>query len=158
MQRLRPWTAEESLSELTLNFDWDSTSSMIAMLRVHLYEYGIVPTWNFGFCGGRPELAAPISWAYTWPSLVAYALPPNQAVIALWLLMTAVGFLATRRVLYRWCRDDTAALLGASVYAFSGYFVARFNVGHAGFAFFHLVPVLLLLFDEAFERQMTGTS
>ena len=154
MPRLRPWTAEESLSELTLSFDWDSTASMIAMLRVHLYEYGVVPTWNFGFCGGRPELAAPISWAYTWPSLIAYALPPNQAVIALWLLMTAVGFLATRRVLYRWSRDDTAALLGASVYAFSGYFVARFNVGHAGFAFFHLVPVLLLLFDVAFERYM----
>ena len=29
VQRLCPWTAEESLSELTLNFDWDSTANMI---------------------------------------------------------------------------------------------------------------------------------
>ena len=121
MPSLRPWTAEEGLSELTLGFDWDSTASMIAMLRVHLYEYGTVPTWNFGFCGGRPELAAPISWAYTWPSLIAYALPPNHAVLALWLLMTAVGFLATRAILLRWTRNGTAAVSGACVYAFSGY-------------------------------------
>lgn len=158
MQRLSPWTAEQDLSELTLNFDWDSTASMIAMLRVHLYEYGTVPTWNFGFCAGRPELAAPISWAYTWPSLVAYALPPNHAVIALWLVMTAVGFLATRAFLLRRTGSRAAAALGACVYAFSGYFAARFNVGHAGFAFFHLVPVLVLLFDVAFERQLRRES
>ena len=158
MQRLRPWTAEESLSELTLNFDWDSTANMIAMLRVYLYEHGTIPTWNFGFCGGRPELASPISWAYTWPSIIGYALPPNHALISLWLLMTAVGFLATRAILLRWTRSGTAAVSGACVYAFSGYFAARFNVGHVSFAFFHLVPVLVLLFEVAFERYQRGES
>ena len=94
---VRPWEAEQSLSSLTFWADWDPVTSMILSLRIHLFEYGTIPSWNFMFCGGRPELSVPYSWAYTWPSLFAYALPPNHAIIAVWVAMTGVGLFATRK-------------------------------------------------------------
>ncbi len=62
----------------TLFADWDSVASMIFSLRSYFIEHGTVPTWNFMFCGGHPELSVPFSWAYAWPSLFGYVLPPIQ--------------------------------------------------------------------------------
>lgn len=152
----RPWIAEESLSDLTLYADWDSMASMIAALRVNLFEYGVIPTWNFLICGGRPELSIPSSWAYTWPSLFAYALPPNQALILVWMLMSVVGFLAMRRLLIRWTGNGLGATVGACVYVFNGYFAVRFNVGQVSFAFFHLIPVMMLVYERAFQSELAG--
>ena len=90
------WNSEESLTNLTLYADWDSVLSMMLSLRAHLFKFGTIPSWNFMFCHGRPELAVPYSWAYTWPSLFVYAMPSMYAVIAIWTLMTAVGFVSTR--------------------------------------------------------------
>ncbi len=152
----RVWTLPEPLAALTLPFDWDSVASMIASLRYYAFEHGAIPVWNFTFCGGRPELAVPFSWAWTWPSLLAYALPPNQAILAAWALLTAVGALATRALLLRWTGDSAAAALGALLYAGSGYFGAHFNVGHASFAFFHLVPLSMALFEAGLARRLRG--
>ncbi len=151
---LRPWQAEESLADLTLYGDWDSVASMILSLRIHWFEYGTIPTWNFMFCGGRPELSVPYSWAYTWPSVFAYALTPNYAILAVWTAMTVVGLLATRALLLRWTGSSIGAWVGACLFVFSGYFAARFNAGHVTFAFFHLVPVLMLLFELGFARAL----
>ncbi len=76
----RPWTAEESLCDQTLFANWDGVASMIFSLRTYLIEHGTVPTWNFMFCGGHPELSVPFSWAYAWLSLFGYVLPPILAV------------------------------------------------------------------------------
>ncbi len=65
MPKINTWTAEQSLSELTPFADWDPVAAMIASLRIHLFEFGTIPTWNYMFCGGRPELAQPFSWAYS---------------------------------------------------------------------------------------------
>lgn len=131
---------------------------MIALLRVHLFEHGTIPSWNFAMCGGHPELAVPFSWAWAWPSLLAYALPPGPAILAAWAGLTALGFLSVRALLRRWTGSRRGAFLGACVYAFSGYFAAHFNVGHANFAFFHLVPAMMLLFEVAFARRLGGRS
>jgi hypothetical protein len=152
----RVWTLGEPLSELSLPFDWDSVASMIGSLRVYALEHGSIPVWNFTFCGGRPELAVPFSWAWTWPSLFAYLLPPNPAILAVWALLTAAGALATRALLLRWTGDSGAAALGALLYAGSGYFGAHFNVGHASFAFLHLVPVAMALFEAGLARRLRG--
>jgi len=98
---VRVWTADEPLSDLTLFGDWDYMASMVSSLRIHLFEHGTIPTWNFLLCGGRPELAIPSSWAWAWPSLLAYTLPPNAALLTLWLSMTAIGILAMRSLLLR---------------------------------------------------------
>jgi hypothetical protein len=152
----RPWTASESLADLTLFRDWDYMSSMVASLRTHLFEYGTVPTWNYLVCGGRPELSIPGSWAYVWPSLFAYALPPNHALIAVWVVMSLAGFFALQALLRDWTGHRLAASLGASLFVFNGFFAARFNPGHVPFAFVHLVPVMLLLFERGFASSLEG--
>lgn len=157
-ERVRAWTAPESLADLTLFSDWDSVASMIASLRIHLFEHGTVPVWNFSFCGGRPELAVPFSWAYTWPSLFAYAFEPNAAILAVWAALTTVGVLSLAALLRRWTGSPLAAATGACLYAFNGYFAVTFVAGHVSFAFFHLVPLLMLLFERSFAAACRGHS
>ncbi len=153
----RPWaTTEASLSDLTPFADWDPVLSTILSLRTYLFEHGAIPTWNYMLCGGRPELSVPFSWAYTWPSLFGYSLPPIHAVIAVWIVMTAVGFSSLRGLLRRWGADSLGASTGACLYAFSGCFAARFEAGHISVAFFHLVPLLMLLFEIGFARALAG--
>jgi hypothetical protein len=143
------WTAPEPVSTLMLGGDWDYFASMAASLRRYLFEHHAVPAWNFMFCGGRPELGNPQGWAYAWPSLFAYALPPNWAIVALWIVTTAVGVCAFFGV----ARDLLGSRLGAAtaacVYAFNGFFGAHFNVGHVSFAAVHLVPLCMLFFGRA---------
>lgn len=153
---VRVWESDQPLSELMLRADWDSGASMIASLQRHLFDYGTIPTWNFTVCGGRPELAIPASWAWTWPSAFAYLLAPNQALMALWICSSAIGFVATRALLRRWSGSPLGATVGACLYVFSGYFAARFHVGHYPFAFFHLVPLLILVFELGLERGLEG--
>ena len=145
------WTAKERLGDLSLHADWDSVASMIEALRIYLFDHGTVPTWNFFFCGGRPELAVPYSWAFTWPSLFAYAFPPNQAIVAVWMAMSVVGFAATRALFLRWTGSRLGAFFGAGLYVSSGMFVKAFQFGHVSWAFYHLVPVLMLLFERTLE-------
>jgi hypothetical protein len=145
----RAWTADESLADLSLQFDWDYFASMVAALRVYAFEHGTAPVWNFPICAGRPELAIPSSWAYTWPSVFAYLFHPNAAIVALWIALTAAGIAATYCLLSRWTADRIGAATGACLYACSGYFAVRFHLGHVSFAFFHLVPVLLLAWERA---------
>jgi len=152
----RVWESQESLSDLTLWADWDWFASMIASLRLYLFEHGTVPTWNFMFCGGHPELADPQSWAWTWPSLLAYLLPPNHALFALWLGMTLVGFAALRGLLFRWSQSALGSTVGACVFVFSGFFAARFNAGHASYVFYHGVLVLILCFERGIECGLGG--
>jgi hypothetical protein len=155
-ERVRAWTAAEPLGELTLFSDWDSVAAMITSLRVHAFEYGTIPVWNFSFCGGRPELAIPFSWAYTWPSLFAYALAPNVAIVTLWILLTGLGVASTAALLRGWTGSRLGAAVGALVYALSGYFVMTFVAGHVTFAFFHLVPVAMLLFERSLAASARG--
>ena len=82
---------------------------MIASLRVHLFEHQTIPVWNFMFCGGRPELAVPFSWAYTWPSLFGYALAPMHAIIAAWIALSLVGLLAAKSLFEGWSGSRSAA-------------------------------------------------
>lgn len=152
IKRKPAWDYEEPLTDLTPYVDWDPVMSMIRSLKLYLVEWGTVPTWNFMFCHGRPELAVPGSWAWTWPSVFGYMLAPVQAIFAVWLLMTAIGFFSTRALLLRWTENALAAGIGATVYAFSGYYANRFNAGHITFAFYHWIPLLIYLFEIAFDQ------
>ncbi len=154
--RMLAWDFEEPLTDLTFYADWDQVTSMILSLKLYLSEWGAIPIWNFMFCHGRPELAVPYSWAWTWPSVFAYTLPPVHAVFAVWLIMTAIGFAATRALLLRWSGSQLGAAVGAAVYVLGGYFANRLNAGHVPFAFFHWIPLLIYLFEVAFDRGVQG--
>jgi len=153
------WNAGRSWNAVSLPGDWDYFVSHAASLRSHLVEHGTIPQWNFQFCGGTPELANPQSWAYAWPSLFAYALPPVIALLALWAAMTALGAFSLWAWLRRSGYSRPAAAAAVATYAFSGFFAAQFNQGHATFAFFHLIPPLLLTADSFLDaRESAGAS
>jgi hypothetical protein len=128
---------------------------MIEALRIYMYDYGTIPTWNFFFCGGRPELSIPFSWAYTWTSLFAYAFEPNHAMIAVWLCMRAVGFFAMRSLLLHWTCSELGSGVGAAIYVSSGIFGTAFNLGHVPWAFYHFIPLLMLLFERHIDPRRT---
>lgn len=156
IEPVRAWTADAPLSELTLMSDWGSVSGMIESLRLNLFEYHTIPLWNFTMCMGRPELATPFSWAYTPTSLVAYLLPGNLAILAVWVALTALGIGVTRSLLLRYTGSGSGATVGACLFAFNAFFVVRFMVGHVTFAFLHLVPLLLLCFETSYAKALAG--
>ena len=106
------WALNACLSGVTPHADWDVMASMIASLRVHLFEHHTIPVWNFMLCGGRPELAVPYSWAYTWPSLFAYALEPVQAIVVLWIVLSLVGLFSSKSLFQRWSGSRCGAWVG----------------------------------------------
>ena len=147
---------KEPLSDLTLWRDWDYVTSMIASLRRYLFDYQTVPEWNFLLCGGKPELANPNSWVLSWPSLFAYLLSPNWAVIAFTLVLVTLGVWGYFR-LFRLLTQDLSeeqsswsARVGASaasiIAVFNGYFASHFNQGHINFSTFHLMPWMMSIF------------
>jgi len=152
------WTASHPLSELTLHHDWDLMVAASESLRLYLGGHGSVPSWNLLLCRGRPELATPYAWTLAWPSLFAYALPANWDLIALWVTMTVAGFLGTGALLTRFGASRLGALSGAALFCLNGYFASRFNVGHASFAFLHLVPLLMLCFESFRAATLAGRS
>jgi hypothetical protein len=58
--------------------------------------------------------------------------------------------------LLRWTGSSVSASIGAAYYALSGLFAARFNAGHVTFAFFHLLPVVMLAFEVLFAERLAG--
>lgn len=145
-----------NIADGALFFDWDYHAGNFASLRAYLFEHHTIPLVNFYLCGGKPELANPQSYAFTWPSLFAYLFRPNVAVLTLALFMMACGAAFTGLLLYRWTRSVTAAATGACVYTFNGYFLSHFRVGHLTFSFCHLVPLLILLYDVTLEARIAG--
>ena len=139
------WAADGPFSEITLYRDWDYFAGQVESLRMHLFEYQTIPQWNFFFCGGVPELANPQSWAFTPLSVIAYLLPGNWAIVAIWMLFSALGAWAMKKLLGLFDVRGVAAWAGASVYVLSGYFAAHFNQGHVTFALMHLVPLMTYL-------------
>ena len=154
----RVWESPERLSDLAIWADWDLFGGMIESLRLHLFQHGTIPIWNFTVCGGHPELADPQSWARLWPSAFGYLLPTNYALFAIWIAMTLVGFAALYRLLAGWTHSRLGAAVGAAVFVFSGCFAARFNAGHVSYVFFHIVPVLMLWFERALARSLAGAA
>lgn len=150
------WDPGVSWSEVSLPSDWDYFVSHASSLRSHLYDRGEIPLWNTDFCGGTPELGNPLSWAFGWPSLFVYALPPVPALLALWACLTALG----AACLHAWLRRNGVSRLssatGAAIYAFGGYFAGRFNQGLTTFAFLHIVPALILSADAALDAAQSG--
>lgn len=145
----RLWDFQEPLSQLNLYRDWDYVASMLMGLRVYFYEHGTIPTWNFLLCGGKPEIANPQSWSYSWLSPLAYLLTPNYALFLLWAVMTAVGFYCCRWLLLRWTYSTWGANIGAFLFAFNGFFTTRFNQGHITFAFYHMVLAIIVVFERS---------
>ncbi len=145
------WDGLTNPDAMVLDHDWDYAVSHGRVLRQLLFEHGTVPVWNFIFCGGGPELANPQSFAWTPFSLPLYLVHPVYFFLGLWLAMSALGFWALQRLLRDHGIGRLSAAVGAGIFVFSGYFISHFRVGHWGFAFFHLIPALMLAANKLME-------
>lgn len=139
---------EAPLGELTLYRDWDYYASMARSLKSHFEAFGGAPLWNPQFCGGRPELSLPHGIAFTWYSPLFYVAPAYPAMFLVWVLLTLVGLGSAYLLLVQWTGERLGAAVGATLYALTGYFASHFNQGHLSFAFFHLVPLMVLLAER----------
>lgn len=145
------WNQSDPIDTLTLNSDWDYMISSLRSLQIHWSQFKVVPVWNFMFCGGRPELANPQSFAFTWYSPLLYPFQPFAAFLILWALLSAVGGTAIFLLARQFGSSKIGAALTASCWCFNGYFASHFTTGHMMFAFMHLVPLVLLLCNHLFE-------
>ena len=100
-----------------------------------------VPWFTPGLCGGLPFYANPQSLYYSLPQFATFFTDPLTAVRTTFLLFGALGYagsyLLLRRVLGL---GVPAALFGAVVFAFNGFFAHRLLIGHLTFHSFMLVP------------------
>jgi hypothetical protein len=93
---------------------------------------GRLPLWNPYFFSGLPFAANPQPALFYPPTWLALLMPVTKAlgvIIVLHLWLAGVG-------MYGWLRSEGAsvagALLGGTVFAFSGYFFVRVQAGHLG--------------------------
>ena len=156
VQRPLIWYANESLTELNLFGEWDNVLSLFQSLKYHLSRFATIPHWDVTLSGGRSTLANPNSFAFTWPSLLVYLMPPIWAALSFWVLLTVTGFLSMFFLLRRFRLGGVGAFCGAFIFCFNGYFASHFNQGQVVFAAFHLLPLLILCFDWAITRCLEG--
>jgi len=90
------------------------------------------------------------------PALLAGPVAARWGVIAAYNVLVVVGFagsaLSAYLVLRRWARWPPAAFVGGLLYGFSPYMIGQ-GRGHLHMFLVLLVPVTLLLLDEALVRQ-----
>ena len=116
---------------------------------------GRVPLWNPYVLCGQPLFGNPQSWVF-YPATFLLAAAPVWLFFTLsavlHLVVAALGaYLYLRRI----CHDRLGALLGASVYAGSGYLVARLQFPNMAQSTAYL-PFLLLLVDRLIAKPEIG--
>ena len=100
------------------------------------------PFWfTPAFCGGQPALGAPESGFYSVAQLLTFFVDPLASVYATVLLFASLGFFGFY-LLLRACFSSSrqAAVLGAALFMFNGFFIHRMMIGHFAFHGVMLVP------------------
>jgi len=98
------------------------------------------------FCGGQPVLADQASAFYSVTQVLAFFVNPLTSVYATVLLFASLGFWGFYQLL-RSCFDTSrqAALLGAALFMFNGFFIHRAMIGHLTFHSVMLIPLIAWL-------------
>jgi hypothetical protein len=112
----------------------DATNLFVPWLRfaVSSIRNGQLPLWNPYFFSGSPFVANPQPALFYPPTWLALVMPVTRALGLIAVLHLWLAGLGT----YAWLRSERAsaagALVGATVFAFSGYFSVRVRGGHVG--------------------------
>jgi hypothetical protein len=103
-----------------------------------------VPPWfSPAQCGGVPFLADLNVAYYSFPQWAAFAVAPAQAVRATLVLFAALGAAGCYALLRaRYAVTPAAAVVGAVLFLFSGFYAYRMAAGHLTFHTYPLVPWL----------------
>jgi hypothetical protein len=108
------------------------------------HENGVfsIPWFTPAFGGGLPFYAHPASGYVSFPQVAAIVAGPVFAVRATLVVFAALGFAGTYLLLRGTFRARIpAALVGATLFAWNGFFTARMLAGHLGFHSLMLTPL-----------------
>jgi hypothetical protein len=124
-----------TLPELLAGDYWFHTNGWLA-----------VPWFTPAFCGGKPFFADPQSMYYSLAQWLSFVVDPLSAIHASLLLMAAAAFWGSWLLLRRTFQvGEYAALAGAAVFMFNGFYSTRMIVGHYTFHSLALIPLLAWL-------------
>lgn len=100
------------------------------------------PFWfTPAFCGGQPALGVPDSAFYSIPQFLSFFIDPVHSVYGTVLLFASLGFWGTYLLLRTGFNcSRQAAVFGAGVFMFNGFFIHRMLVGHFAFHAVMLIP------------------
>ena len=128
--------------------DWDQMFSDAWVSVQAFLERGRPPLWSIQISGGAPLAANPQSLSFSPLLLVPAALGPIVGLKVLSALLIGAGFIGCYHLGRRWIGDSLGAAAFAFVFVFSGYFAIHFRAGHFPWAFFYVVPWILLFADR----------
>jgi hypothetical protein len=117
------------------------------------------PFWfTPAFCGGQPALGAPESGFYSIAQLLTYFVDPLASVYATVLLFASLGFWGFY-LLLRSCFNSSrqAAVLGAALFMFNGFFIHRMMIGHFAFHSVMLIPWIAYFLLRPTGREVLTT-
>jgi hypothetical protein len=110
-----------------------------------------IPWFTPSFCGGEPGYPDPQNVYFTLPQLLTALVNPLQSVYFTIVLMTIAGYIGCYRMLRSVFNSSTsAALLGATLFLFNGFFIYRLVEGAIVFHAFMLFPWII---HFAFKQQ-----
>lgn len=100
-----------------------------------------VPWFTPAFCGGEPFFADPQSGYYAAPQLFTLLVDPLRAAYLTMLSFAGLGYLGMYFLLRRaFSVTRSAAIFGATVFMFNGFYAFRMLAGHLGYHGFMLIP------------------
>jgi hypothetical protein len=136
----------------TLGWDWAHKLPLLLDGTNWFLQNGWtrLPWFTPSFCGGIPLFPHPASFYVSLPQWLSFAMDPLLAAHVALLVFAAAGGLGTYGLLRRVYRvREWAALLGAGVFLFNGFYAHRMLIGHLEFHGFMLTPLLALWLLEA---------
>ncbi len=105
-----------------------------------------VPWFTPAFCGGQPFFSDPQTFFYSLPQFLAFALEPLKAVYLSVLLFAAAGYWGSYWLLrHAFATSRPAAVVGATLFLFNGFFAYRMVIGHFTYLGFMLTPAMAAL-------------
>jgi hypothetical protein len=138
-----------------------------AMLAGHIWYrnvgLGEVPWFTPAFCGGQPYFADPQSGYYSALQAFTAWVDPLTAIYLTMLAFAGLGYLGMYWLLRRAFElGNAAAIFGAVVFMWNGFFAFRMLAGHLGYHGFMLVPwlagALLVARPAALPPKLAETS
>jgi len=113
-----------------------------------------IPWFTPSFCGGEPAYPDPQNVYFTLPQLLTAFVNPLQGVYFTIVLMSIAGFVGCYRMLKSvFGSTSTAALLGATLFLFNGFFIYRLIEGEIVFHAFMFFPwIIYLAFRDQHEE------
>ena len=108
---------------------------------VHLNGIFQTPWFTPAFCGGLPKFANPNAGFYSVPQFLSFSVSPITSIKLTLIIFSGLGYSGFYILLRRlFGCNRYAALLGACLFLFNGFYIYRMAIGHLSYHSFMLIP------------------